>query len=707
MRLCGIAAALLPLAAAPVRAAGPAAWWNPAWTCRSRVELLCPRLESPTDAASVVLETGGRARADGGDIRIVDGAGRTVPCRILAADARTVAVEFRVAGPDETVFHAYFGNSAAEKPACDWRPVPGGLRLETREKGNRRHPYTLAEMLQLVERSSRVFGAGPRGRIDDLENPFGPNANYVSVYRGTIVCPADGTYGFATNSDDASFLTVDGRLVAAAPGAHEQEGGSSRPLTNTWSHAGSIALRAGAHEIVYYQEDGWGSQCARAGWRPPGASSFSVIPAEAFAERLPARQAGFERAGAAVNPFFTVRTERTVRLIGTGLPDLVTVRFSDATAGAPPGVPRLWSFDGGAAAPGESVARTLAAGRPCVVRLRVGGAAFERVVRPEPSPSPEAVRLDAGIAPSAAFVPEGGTVRLSAWVRNYASAPAAVAVSIGGRTRTLAPAALSGATVVETVVARASLKECAVRFAYEGTVFAVRRAGFRGPRDDLSGLALRDGLPVDGRGDPVVFVGGGGRASGAARSGPVAFLGSLPAPADGGPTVMDVLAARLDERFGRGRVRTAAALLPDGAAAGSGTLAAVRMEELRRLSPRVVFFQPGLSEVLHGLPFDEVGPALSFAAAVFGSRGAAVVAVVPPPVPGRESRSAALAAEIKRAAARVGLDVVDFYSLLPRPGGAAAPLFRLGGGAYGLAPGPEARRAMGDRLFGKAADGYR
>ncbi len=67
----------------------------------------------------------------------------------------------------------------------------------------------------------------------------------------------------------------------------------------------------------------------------------------------------------------------------------------------------------------------------------------------------------------------------------------------------------------------------------------------------------------------------------------------------------------------------------------------------------------------------------------------------------------ALAAEIKRAAAREGLDVVDFYSLLPRPGGAAAPLFRLDGGAYGLAPGPEARRAMGERLFRKAADGYR
>jgi hypothetical protein len=74
-----------------------------------------------------------------------------------------------------------------------------------------------------------------------------PPAAFGVTWVGAVVALSDGTYTFATNSDDGSEVYVDGRLVVDNGGGH-----ASRLAT------GSISLTRGAHALFirYFQEGG-------------------------------------------------------------------------------------------------------------------------------------------------------------------------------------------------------------------------------------------------------------------------------------------------------------------------------------------------------------------------------------------------------------------------------------------------------------------
>ena len=139
--------------------------------------------------------------------------------------------------------------------------------------------------------------------IDQVENPLGDNHHFLSVYQGPLLAPVDGDYSFATNSDDGSFVKINGTVVAAWPGAHDMEV-QGRPAVNRWEHRGIITLQRGLHWVEYLHQQDAGSTLARLGWQPPlpdapgspligqpvpmpDAPAFEVVPGWAMDGRMP------------------------------------------------------------------------------------------------------------------------------------------------------------------------------------------------------------------------------------------------------------------------------------------------------------------------------------------------------------------------------------------------------------------------------------
>ncbi|NLE75253.1 MAG: hypothetical protein GX605_00695, partial [Chloroflexi bacterium] len=87
-------------------------------------------------------------------------------------------------------------------------------------------------------------------------------------WRGKVEAPVAGNYTFGTNSDDGSYVYIDGQLVVDNGGSH---GAQYRD--------GSITLAEGYHDIVvqYFQQTG--SRQMELWWTPPGAAR-EIVPTE-------------------------------------------------------------------------------------------------------------------------------------------------------------------------------------------------------------------------------------------------------------------------------------------------------------------------------------------------------------------------------------------------------------------------------------------
>ncbi|MCM8768661.1 MAG: hypothetical protein NC911_03130 [Candidatus Omnitrophica bacterium] len=320
-------------------------WWNDAWRFRSRLKILTAGLNTRIETAVFPFTLTEDTRKDLSDLRIVTAEGEPLPLFAERNQDGSIFVYFPVKACP-TDYYLYYGNPLAETPEVSYSPRFFPLSLETRRKNFRTHPRSLTEMVKLFQSSGNIYGHGRRRKIDDLENPFGPNTHFVGLYQGYLFCPENGLYFLATNSDDGSFLLIDEQLVASWPGSHEKEAGANRPLENRWSHWGQIYLQSGLHKIEYYHEQGGGACLARVGWRKPGDQSFSVIPEEYFLPCLKAALANREERGKSLTSFFTAEILENVLFTGWPRP-LLKVRFQEAITPANQPTSRHWQFPDG------------------------------------------------------------------------------------------------------------------------------------------------------------------------------------------------------------------------------------------------------------------------------------------------------------------------------------------------------------------------
>ncbi len=91
--------------------------------------------------------------------------------------------------------------------------------------------------------------------------------NFTVEVLGSIDIPADGEYTFRLRSDDGSRLLIDDDVVVDHDGLHVAE-----------PKDGSVELSDGLHDlrIEYFERDG--EQQLTLEWKPPGSSTFSVVP---------------------------------------------------------------------------------------------------------------------------------------------------------------------------------------------------------------------------------------------------------------------------------------------------------------------------------------------------------------------------------------------------------------------------------------------
>jgi len=345
----------------------PADWWHAAWRCKRRV-VAAHRGRARPDAFWVEFLTGGLAARDGADIRVI-AAGVETPCRVVSlgpGDLCRLAVKTR---PGVRTYAIYYGNPAAKKPLDDWRPA-GGLLLETRRyRGGGCDTWqAMHKALGLSE--GHVLGRGFVSNVFHGFNLFGPSEKYISMYTGVLLAPTSGRYVFATTSDDASFLFVDGRPVVSWAGFHR-----AVPFAR---FTGAARLERGSHRFAYYHAKVRGTGgVAVAAWQLPGANQrLHVIPPGAFAPILRGRLTSYELRDQDVAPDFRFtrlgecHTENAV---------LIRVRFEDRTYGPRDAGRRwLWDFGDNTTAEGRSVEHVYP--RPAVrnvtLTLRHGARAY-------------------------------------------------------------------------------------------------------------------------------------------------------------------------------------------------------------------------------------------------------------------------------------------------------------------------------------------
>ena len=161
---------------------------------------------------------------------------------------------------------------AAATPA--WEPTVG-LILETRQRAE--GPVDIWSQFQEVWKASKpIQGRSVVPHVFDGLNRHGLSDNFVSRYDGFLHIEKAGVYTFVTVSDDGSWLFVDQTPICDWPGWHGPDDG----LRGKYS--GTIALNVGLHRFTYTHVQGSGGTVAEAAWKLPGATTFGVIPPEAF-----------------------------------------------------------------------------------------------------------------------------------------------------------------------------------------------------------------------------------------------------------------------------------------------------------------------------------------------------------------------------------------------------------------------------------------
>jgi PKD repeat protein len=141
-------------------------------------------------------------------------------------------------------YELFYGGEPPPDAIPPWTSQDG-LLLETRQYKdcNLNSVQSVREAFQ----SAKPIGAGYVPNVQHSHNPFSLKAEpFLSRYSGMLRIPSQGTYGFLTSSQDASFLLVDDKVVVEAPGRH----GPLRRATRGTRK--DIQLAAGPHKFEYY-----------------------------------------------------------------------------------------------------------------------------------------------------------------------------------------------------------------------------------------------------------------------------------------------------------------------------------------------------------------------------------------------------------------------------------------------------------------------
>ena len=341
-------------------------WWNRNWKARRVFRITGTRSELPGDEVGVVeFRTGGLAAPEGRDVRVLARGRKILPVRVLAAGPGDF---LRVCFPlvkEVTGYHLYYGNPEA-RAGETFTPRRGVLLASRGYRGG--DVGSWKAMTATIRKAGPSYGRKFVDRIFLGYNPLGPQTNYVNKYTAWLMVPADGEYVFATSSDDASFMFVDGKLVCQWPGWH----GAVPQVRPQFS--GKATLKKGLVKLDYWHVNGALTGVAVAAWQPPGARKAVTIPASAFAPVRRGSQQSYALADG--KPALDV----SYRSAGEAYLDektwLVRAVFSvrKGNGGRRPGGKVAWDFGDGQTGSGPDVEHVYVKPGTYAVTVKVAGA---------------------------------------------------------------------------------------------------------------------------------------------------------------------------------------------------------------------------------------------------------------------------------------------------------------------------------------------
>jgi tetratricopeptide (TPR) repeat protein len=271
----------------------------------------------------------GEIHADGRNLVVAARNRELVPTRVLQlgpGDFCRVAFE-TVRGQSE--YDVFYGGGPPREAPPPWS-CQDGLLLETR----RFRPCRFWD-LESVRRAfdaAEPIGADYVTGVFHGSNPFTLRRQpFLSRYSGWMDLKKAGTYGLITSSQDCSFLSIDGKLVAAAPGYH----GPMYRVRPGSRH--DVELSAGRHRFEYDHAAGGAGAVMVAAWQPDPADDPRRRPTRIPGDVFHANAVGHLPAGPAALrtgrylPDFTVAIADEVPLPDHDVP-LVGASFYDRSA---------------------------------------------------------------------------------------------------------------------------------------------------------------------------------------------------------------------------------------------------------------------------------------------------------------------------------------------------------------------------------------
>ncbi len=227
----------------------------------------------------------GEIRPDGRNVLVIAQNKELVPLRVLQVGPGDFCrLAFQTVAGQSAYEILYGGNPPTEKPP-PWS-CRDGLLLETRQ-------FKACD-LHSLDSLREAFDKAPPIGADYVEgvfhsyNPFRlADEPFLSRYSGYMDIRQPGTYGLVVSSQDCSFLLVDDKQVASAPGQHGPE---HRVLPGRRQ---DVKLAAGLHKFEYDHAAAGDSAFMVAVWEPDPKDRKpqqpTPIPAEIFHSHLIAR----------------------------------------------------------------------------------------------------------------------------------------------------------------------------------------------------------------------------------------------------------------------------------------------------------------------------------------------------------------------------------------------------------------------------------
>ncbi len=166
----------------------------------------------------------------------------------------------------------YFGNENTYEQTKVFSN--NGIYLVTRHNTWTNHPNNHDQLMQLYNQSDYEYGHGIVTQIYQNNNPYGSDDHYTDHYSSYFYADKSGKWCFATDSDDASEIQVDGNVVVGWYGGHG--------VANNWDHNACINLNIGWHKIDYYHEEITGDQAQRMAISYGGTSNWKVYSTSNF-----------------------------------------------------------------------------------------------------------------------------------------------------------------------------------------------------------------------------------------------------------------------------------------------------------------------------------------------------------------------------------------------------------------------------------------